>query len=62
MECYDYAMTDTDEHRCPNCGAMDLASIQNKAIDGELLECRSCTGLFQLVYEADGVTERLVPV
>jgi hypothetical protein len=32
----------------------------NKAIEGELVECRSCMRLFQLVYEADGETERLV--
>jgi hypothetical protein len=55
-------MTDADEYRCPNCGSADLASIQTEAIADEVLKCRSCTRLFQIVYEPDGVTERLVLV
>jgi hypothetical protein len=29
------------DYRCPNCDSPDLVSIQNKAFDGELLECSS---------------------
>jgi hypothetical protein len=55
-------MPDTDEYRCPNCGSADLAVINTKAIADELLECRSCMKLYQLVNEPDGITQRLVPV
>ena len=52
-------MTDSSAYRCPNCDSTDLNSIRSKAIDGELLEYRSCVGLFQVVYDADRVTKRL---
>ena len=55
-------MPDTDEHRCPNCDSPDLVVINTKTIADELIECRSCMKLYQLKYEADGVTQRLVPV
>lgn len=55
-------MTDTNEHRCPNCNSTDLVVINTKLIVEELLECRSCMKLYQLGYEPDGVTERLVPI
>ena len=62
MECYDYAMTDTDEHRCPNCDSPELVVINTKAIADELVECRSCMKLYRLEYEATGTTQRLVPL
>jgi len=55
-------MSDTDDHRCPNCGSTDLVAIRTKAIADELLECRSCMKLYRLAYEPDGITQRLVPV
>jgi len=54
-------MTDGD-YECPKCGSTDLASIQTEAIADELVECRSCKGLFQIVYESDGTTPRVVEV
>jgi transcription elongation factor Elf1 len=54
-------MTD-GEMRCPKCGSTDLVSIQNKAIDAELVECQSCKQLYQVMYEPDGTTPRLVTV
>jgi hypothetical protein len=55
-------MTDTDEHRCSNCDSPDRVVINTKAIAEELVDCRSCMKLYQLKYEPDGVTQRLVPV
>jgi len=52
--------TSDDDLRCPNCGSTDLTTIQNKSLDGELVECRSCTQAYQLMYEPDGVTPCLV--
>jgi hypothetical protein len=55
-------MPDPDEYRCPNCDSPDLVAINTKAIADELVECRSCMRLYQLVNEPDGKTQRLVPV
>jgi hypothetical protein len=41
---------------------MDLVSIQNEAIDAELLECQGCKRVYQIMYESDGETPRLVAV
>jgi hypothetical protein len=47
-------MTDTDEYLCPNCGSMELASINTAAFDDELLECASCKRLYAVKFKADG--------
>jgi RNA polymerase subunit RPABC4/transcription elongation factor Spt4 len=47
-------MTDTDEHRCPNCGSTELVSINTAAFDDELLECPSCKRLYAVKLKADG--------
>ena len=52
---------DDGDYKCPKCGSSGLVSIRKKAIEGELLECRSCKRLYRVVYEADGTT-LLVPV
>ena len=54
-------MPDTDEHRCPNCDSMDLVMIDTKAIEDELIECRSCMKLYRVEYEPSGAT-RLMAV
>ena len=55
-------MIDIEDLRCPNCDSTDLVVVNTKAIADELLECRSCMKLYQIAYEPDGVTQRLVPV
>ena len=62
LKCYDYSMSDIDDHRCPNCDSAGLIAIHTKAIADELVECRSCMRLYRLAYEPDGITQRLVPV
>ena len=54
-------MIGSDDLRCPDCGTTDLIVIHTAAIDDELLECRGCMKLYQLGYEADGTTAKLVP-
>jgi hypothetical protein len=52
-------MPNTEDHRCPNCGATDLVVIDTKAIADELLECRGCKSIYQIEHQSDGTT-RLV--
>ena len=54
-------MSNSDEHRCPNCNSIDLVSVQTTAIDADLLECRSCMRLYKVEHGPDGTSE-LVPV
>jgi hypothetical protein len=59
VECYDYAMPNSDEHRCPNCDSPDFIVIDTKSVADELVECRGCMKLYRLAYQTDGWT-RLV--
>jgi hypothetical protein len=44
------------EYRCPSCNSANVAKIQTEAIYDELIECRSCGGIFLLEY-VGGVVE-----
>ena len=41
---------DLHEHSCPSCNSADVAKIQTEAIYDELIECRSCGGIFLMEY------------
>jgi len=42
------------DQRCPACGSTKLASVQNSAIDSELLECESCGRAYEVKFGPDG--------
>jgi hypothetical protein len=41
-------MGKSTEYRCPSCDSQDFASIQNVAIDSELLECQDCKRAYEV--------------
>jgi uncharacterized Zn finger protein len=43
-------MCDLVEFRCPSCNSADVARVQTEAIYDELIECRSCGGIFPMEY------------
>jgi hypothetical protein len=49
-------MRDLHEYRCPSCNSADVSNIQTEAIYDELVECRSCGGIFPIEY-VGGVAE-----
>jgi hypothetical protein len=49
-------MYDLVDYRCPSCNSADAAKIQTEAIYDELIECRSCGGIFPMEY-VGGVVE-----
>jgi hypothetical protein len=44
------------DYRCPSCNSADVVRVQTKAIYDELIECRSCGGIFPMEY-VGGVAE-----
>jgi hypothetical protein len=49
-------MYDLVDYRCPSCNSANVAKIRTEAIYDELMECRSCGGIFLLEY-VGGVVE-----
>jgi hypothetical protein len=47
---YAAVMRDLDGYRCSSCNSADVARIQTEAIYDELIECRSCGGIFPIEY------------
>ena len=43
-------MYELDAYRCPSCNSADVAKIQTEAIYDELMECRSCKGIYPIEY------------
>jgi ribosomal protein L37AE/L43A len=43
-------MYDLEEYCCPSCNSADVVRVQTKAIYDELMECRSCGGIYQVEY------------
>jgi hypothetical protein len=52
-----FAMSHSEEYRCPNCNSTDLVGIHTAAIDADLLECRSCMRLYKVDNGRDGSLE-----
>jgi transcription elongation factor Elf1 len=55
------SVTISDTYRCPCCDSQDLTSVQNTAMDSELLECQNCLRAYEVKYGPDGKV-RLVAV
>jgi ribosomal protein L37AE/L43A len=43
-------MCDLVDYRCPSCNSVDVARIQTEAIYDELIQCRSCEGIYPMEY------------
>jgi hypothetical protein len=50
-----------DNRRCPACDSTKLASVQNTALESELLECQDCLQANEVKFGPDGGV-RLVAV
>jgi len=49
-------MRDLHDFRCPSCNSADVARVQTQAIYDELMECRSCMGIY-LAEEVRGTAQ-----
>jgi uncharacterized Zn finger protein len=43
-------MCDLDEYGCPSCNSADVVRVSTAAIYDELIECRSCGGIYPVEY------------